>query len=193
MRWLGLWLVPILVAPPAGAASGQQSIDSVRRATSAVLFAGVETHSDFPPADPPTEGGGSATNFCQATPNSFGTTASISHLGSLNMAEKTFGLRATGVSPIDSSWGMFTYGLVETNTPFANGYLCISPFSPGINRMPTQPLGSGTVIMMMNAHPAEFVEFTLASTWLFQFWYRDPQAGGANFNLSDGLRVTFAP
>ena len=25
----------------------------------------------------------------------------------------------------------------------------------------------------------------------FQFWYRDPLGGGAFFNLSDALRVTF--
>ena len=25
----------------------------------------------------------------------------------------------------------------------------------------------------------------------FQFWFRDPPAGGANFNLSDGLEVLF--
>jgi hypothetical protein len=28
---------------------------------------------------------------------------------------------------------------------------------------------------------------------LFQFWYRNPAAGGSNFNLSDGLRVDFCP
>jgi hypothetical protein len=27
----------------------------------------------------------------------------------------------------------------------------------------------------------------------FQFWFRDPPAGGANFNLSDGLKVVFCP
>ena len=27
----------------------------------------------------------------------------------------------------------------------------------------------------------------------FQFWFRDPPAGGSNFNLSDGLKVVFCP
>ncbi len=31
------------------------------------------------------------------------------------------------------------------------------------------------------------------STWYFQYWYRDPQAGGANFNLTDALGGTFCP
>lgn len=29
------------------------------------------------------------------------------------------------------------------------------------------------------------------STWFFQGWYRDPDAGGAGFNLSDGLEACF--
>jgi hypothetical protein len=31
------------------------------------------------------------------------------------------------------------------------------------------------------------------STWNFQAWFRDVAAGGSNFNLSNGLRITFAP
>jgi hypothetical protein len=36
-------------------------------------------------------------------------------------------------------------------------------------------------------------QITAGSTWNFQFWFRDPVAGGASFNLSDGLGVTFCP
>jgi hypothetical protein len=28
-------------------------------------------------------------------------------------------------------------------------------------------------------------------TWNFQFWYRDKPFGGADYNFSDGLTVTF--
>ncbi len=31
------------------------------------------------------------------------------------------------------------------------------------------------------------------TTWSFQAWYRDPDAGGHLFNLSDGVRITFLP
>ena len=31
------------------------------------------------------------------------------------------------------------------------------------------------------------------SRWYFQFWYRDPQAGGSFFNLSNGLEAVFCP
>ena len=33
---------------------------------------------------------------------------------------------------------------------------------------------------------------TAGSTWNFQLWYRDPAAGGAGSNLSNGLQVVFA-
>ena len=36
-------------------------------------------------------------------------------------------------------------------------------------------------------------QITAGSTWNFAAWFRDPAAGGAFFNLSDGLEVTFLP
>ena len=34
-------------------------------------------------------------------------------------------------------------------------------------------------------------EIRPGETWNFQFWYRDPGDGGANFNFTDGLEATF--
>jgi hypothetical protein len=141
----------------------------------------------------PLLGGGTATNYCQATMNSFGTTASIGWVGSLTLSDNTFGLSCNGAAAIQNSWGIFTYGPNQFNTPFGNGYLCISPFPPGIYKMRTQHLLNGNVVRRKTSHPSDFLLFTPSSTWNFQFWYRDPPAGGANFNLSDGLQVTFGP
>ena len=33
--------------------------------------------------------------------------------------------------------------------------------------------------------------FTPGSQWNFQAWFRDPAAGGSNFNLTNGLTITF--
>src|SRR5437867_4283085 len=140
-----------------------------------VLYAGPQVANDPLPTGID-EGGGSAENYCQATLNSNGTAGSISFVGSLDHTANSFGLTVMGVPPNPASWGMFTYGLVQTNIPFANGYLCISPFSPGISKMPTQPLGNGTVTLLRSQHPAEFIPFTPGSTWYYQFWYRDPAA-----------------
>ena len=36
-------------------------------------------------------------------------------------------------------------------------------------------------------------DLAAGSTWNLQFWFRNPVADGASFNLSDGLGVTFCP
>jgi hypothetical protein len=74
--------------------------------------------------------------------------------------------------------------------PFGNGYLCINPLG-GLYRMTPQPLVDTTVSRSFVEAPAEFSLVQPASSWNFQFWYRNPAAGGANFNLSNGLRVQF--
>jgi hypothetical protein len=117
----------------------------------------------------------------------------MSNVGSLALVDNTFGVMCTGASQIPQSWGMFTFGTQQFNAPFRNGFLCVSPFPPGIYKMPTQHLGTGTVVRTMTTHPADFSLFTAGSTWNFQFWYRDPNQLPARFNLSDGLHVQFAP
>lgn len=136
---------------------------------------------------------GSAETYCTATVNSLGRTASIGSFGSLAPADQTFGLSVTGCPPVASSFGMFTCGTEQTDIPFGNGRLCISPFAQGIFRMTPQSLAQGTVTLSMVTNPQEFLLCTPGSTWNFQFWYRDVAAGGANFNLSDALHVHFAP
>ena len=41
--------------------------------------------------------------------------------------------------------------------------------------------------------PSAATQITAGSTWNFQAWFRDPAAGGAFFDLSDGLCLTFGP
>jgi hypothetical protein len=158
-----------------------------------VLNAGIQQDGQDPPPGNPDTGGGSAFNYCTAAVNSTGFPSPISFVGSLSLANNTFGMQTINLPPHAPSWGMYTYGSVQYNVPFGNGFLCISPFFPGLFKMPTQSLGTGTVVNTMALHPNQFTAFTPGSSWNFQFWYRDPTAGGANFNLSDGLHVDFAP
>ena len=135
----------------------------------------------------------SSYNYCQATPNSTGQTVNVGYSGGLDLTTDSFTLIASGCPAKPNIFGMFTYGQVQYDVPFGNGYLCISPFNPGITRMGTQPLLAQVVTRDMASHSAEFAAFAPGSSWNYQFWYRDPDAGGAMFNLSDGLHVTFAP
>ena len=135
-------------------------------------------------------GGGNATTYCNASPNSYGTVAQINYVGALGLSQGTFGLRVTGLPIEPTAFGVFTYGGTQMNVPFGNGYLCINPLG-GLYRMTPQPLVDTTVSRSFVEAPAEFSLFQPASSWNFQFWYRNPAAGGAGFNLSDGLNVQF--
>jgi len=141
----------------------------------------------------PSAAQGGATTYCTSTPNSTGVTATLAHFGSLNLLQTSFGLASTGLPVNPTSFGLFTCGTIPTNVPFGNGTLCISPFAPGITKMGVRPLSSNTVTFSMPDSPAAFTQCTPGSTWYFQFWYRDPAAGGSRFNLSNGLQVSFAP
>lgn len=135
-------------------------------------------------------GGGSANTYCSATPNSFGTVAQIGYIGSLGIAAGNFGLRVTGLPIQPTSFGVFTYGGTQMNVPFGNGYLCINPMG-GLYRMSPQMLTDTTVQRSITEAPGDFSLFQPASSWNFQFWYRNPAAGGSMFNLSNGLHVQF--
>lgn len=138
-------------------------------------------------------GVGSVETYCDATPNTFGTIARIDCMGSFDVRAKSFGLRVIGAPPMATSFGMFTCGQVQTNVPFGNGYLCISPFTPGILRMRMQSLAVGPVSKTMEDSADEFAMCEPGSAWNFQFWYRNPAAGAITFNTSDAIHVQFAP
>lgn len=166
----------------------QTSLDQIQISITAPTSAeddGAETTSSL-------GGGGSAYTYCNATPNSFGTPAQINYTGGLGIAAGTFGLRVTGLPVEPMSFGVFTYGGTQMNVPFGNGYLCINPMG-GLYRMTPQHLVDTTVQRAVSDAPQEFLLFQPASSWNFQFWYRNPAAGGSNFNLSNGLHVQFGP
>jgi hypothetical protein len=153
----------------------------------------VATPAHPDPVPPTPGGGGSSYTYCESNANSQGHVALIAFGGSLQLHDNTFSLQCTGAIVHPTSFGMFTYGPNQTNTPFGNGTLCISPFNPGIYRMPVQALTAPTMVLAMEDAPGNFALINPGSSWNFQFWYRDPQAGNANFNLSNGLHVDFAP
>lgn len=135
---------------------------------------------------------GTAYNYCQSSVNSFGTQALIGYNGSLTLSDNTFQLFVTGCPPNAGSYGMFTCGQAQYNVPFGAGTLCVRPFNPGIVRMPIQTLAPGVISRDVLLDAGALQMFQPGSSWNFQFWYRDPNAGGTRFNLSDGLHVEFA-
>ena len=76
------------------------------------------------------------------------------------------------------------------------GSLCLgSPFGRLVGGMILNSGATGAVNIAADLtvmpQPTGAVVVLPGETWSFQAWYRDPQAGAAGFDLSDGLTVTF--
>jgi len=137
----------------------------------------------------------SPVSFCSSTPDSSGGAAQMSILGSCSVAANNFTLAA---STVPNTIGIFFYSAGQTNggagIPFGNGLRCIGSAGNPIFRLPPQ----ATSVHLLT-HTLDFNSLTPSgqilpgSIWNFQAWFRDPQAGGAPFDLSDGVQVTFQP
>ena len=89
--------------------------------------------------------------------------------------------------------GLFYYGAGQTQTPFGNGFRCVD--GAEVFRLPIEQATSNTLVHLVDFSdpPAASGQITTGSTWNFQAWFRDPAAGGAGFDLSDGIAVTTCP
>ena len=138
----------------------------------------------------PVGGAGSAVNYCASSPNSSGAAAVIYKDGSLFVSANDLSLYAM---PIPANQpGIFFFGPNQAQAPFGNGTRCvgapITRFQPRFANL----FGELEYDIDNQAAPVSGA-FTPGSVWNFQAWFRDPTAGGSNFDLSDGLQVTFAP
>lgn len=126
--------------------------------------------------------------YCAATNNSTGQPALISYTGTVSIAANNFALVASGLP--NNTFGVFYYGSTETQTVFGNGFRCVggSVFRLGVQQ------ASPTGVMTRAINFPSLVgpgAINAGSTKKFQCWYRNPAAGGAGFNLSNGLSATF--
>jgi hypothetical protein len=137
-------------------------------------------------------------SFCTAAPNSTGFGAEMAMSGSTSIAANDLVLNAGPIPPGEP--GIFYYGQTETQIPFGDGFRCIGTSGPGtvFRLFPfVTPGALGNLSYNVdNQHvPAGSpgAQLLAGSTWKFQAWYRDPAAGGAGFNLSDGLSLFLIP
>lgn len=140
--------------------------------------------------DVPDECEGVATNYCSTAPNSVDATgALISYSGSLAIVDNNMSLSA---GPVPDTFGIFFYGPTQVNQPFGQGFLCVG--NP-ISRLLPPTVGSGNSATRALDFLGTSNENLLmpGDTANFQYWYRDPANGAPpnDFNLSDGLQVTF--
>jgi hypothetical protein len=90
-------------------------------------------------------------------------------------------------SPVPNNSGIFFFGPGQQQVPFGNGFICVT--APIVRIIP-DAVASGNMATRQVDLPTFGI---LAGSHNFQYWYRDPAAGGAFFNLSDGLTILFTP
>ncbi len=127
-------------------------------------------------------------NYCSTSPNSVGPGSVMGYQGTPNISTANFELIATGVPP--NSSGLFFYGTNAIQQPFGNGWRCVGGQVYRTSIIQADFLGDGHYLLNYGSLPAPI---SAGQLWRFQYWYRNPAGGGAGFNLSDGLEVTFCP
>lgn len=125
-------------------------------------------------------------SFCQSTVNSTGQPALISAIGSHEAGANDVILRA---APVPDGPGYFSIGGQTQQVPFWDGFLCVAaPFS----RFSPRNAKGNELVQRVDLTSLRFPVLA-GSTWHFQAWFADPQAGGSGANTSDGVSVTFCP
>ncbi len=133
--------------------------------------------------------------YCIGSPNSMGSGAGLFSTGSTSVAANDLVLHVMGASA--GQPGLFFYGPAQIQAPFGDGFRCVGGGALGIFRLnpPLVSDGTGHVqrVLDLTAPPASAGPGAIQAgeTWNFQYWYRDPAAGGTGFNLSDALSVPF--
>ncbi len=121
---------------------------------------------------------------CEVGPNSSGNPALMSFSGSLSIATNNFTVNAFELP--HNQFYIFFHGPNQTELPFGNGSLCIAApqtrLTPPVKASAT---GLASRLVDISGFPVGDMSF--------QCWFRDPPAGGAFFDLSDRLKVTFVP
>jgi hypothetical protein len=131
-----------------------------------------------------------AANYCVTTPNSAGPGATIGWSGSTSIAANDFVLTASGCPA--NKLGLFIYGPNQSNLTLGNGIRCVgNPFFR-LHAVNTTAGGTASFPVDYNNLPVG-QPITPGSIENFQFWFRDPAAGGANSDLTNGLNAQFCP
>jgi hypothetical protein len=121
-------------------------------------------------------------NYCKSNNNSTGGKAIISAKGDVRISVNDLTLTA---APVPNQVFLFIHGNSPNETPFGNGYLCIAG---GITRVLPPAVATGN----MAQRTVDISGFT-PGTKYFQCWFRDPMGGGAAFDTSNGISITFVP
>lgn len=133
----------------------------------------------------------SGSTYCTSVANSTGAASTISYSGSLSISTNDTVLAAEAL-PLSQN-GVFFYGPGQQQAAFGIGWLCVT--GPH-QRLAIVNSGAGGMVdtwLDVTNPPQANGQITSGSTWYFQYYYRDPAAGGVAFNTSDAVVLTFCP
>lgn len=132
------------------------------------------------------------TNYCVSTPNSFSLGgAEISSSGSASVISNDLTLLVD--SAPNNQFGLFFFGTSQIQTPIGNGFLCVGGDLFRFSTVQTTSMGTASFLLDNRNLPFGAPSFAPGQTANFQFWFRDAAGGGAGFNFSNALAVTFEP
>ncbi len=136
--------------------------------------------------------------YCPGAQNSTGSSAEISFIGSLELAEQTLTLTAWGC-PVQE-FGFFFYGPLAQDVSVGDGHLCVHQGTIGLFRFvppvltDSQGRGSHEVAFDLPPVSGGSGQWQAGDTWYFQFAYRDIGGpGGTGFNFSSAMALSFCP
>ena len=121
------------------------------------------------------------TRYCEATLNSTGSPSNLWARMDGDITSDTLYLEADRVP---EQFGLFFCGPNQIQMPFGNGFRCVGG---GVVRLTSPQIATGN--QASAEVDVELLPLELSTELNLQYWYRDPQGGGANFNLSDALNV----
>ncbi len=134
----------------------------------------------------PFSGCGQIVPYCSnALPNSTGSAASVTPIGSTSVAMGQMILQASNLPP--NGFGLFFFGTAQTSTMAGDGLICV--VGATVRLGVSQAQGGGVLkSLFMDPNSASI---SGGSTLNFQYWYRDITGGPAGFNFSDAVQIGF--
>ncbi|HJP00140.1 MAG TPA: DNRLRE domain-containing protein [Planctomycetota bacterium] len=137
---------------------------------------------------------GNVTSYCSSNSNSTGQAALLSVAGAPSVSGGPLDFLA---GPVPDQPGIVYFGGGQVNggagVPFGNGMRCVNAGAASVYRLPVAVASGNLLVATLDFGAVPGSNVLAGSVWNFQAWYRDPVSGGAGFDLSDALTVTFCP
>lgn len=128
------------------------------------------------------------TIFCNSNANSSGMAATLSAAGSATASPLDLAINVTNL-PVAQNFGLLVFGPAQIPpVALGDGFLCIGG---GIVRVNPPVQASSSIQVVLDGAAPYAATIVAGATLNFQFWFRDGVPGGAGFNFSDGLEITF--